>query len=1134
MRKRIALFLACFMMASLAFAQTRVTGTVISVEDGEPIPGASVLLEGTKTGVVTNAEGKFTLTVPASVKRLEVSCSGMIKQLVRVKPVVNVELETDNKAMDEVLVVAYGTSTKQAFTGSATVVGAEKIESLQSTNALDALTGHVAGVELYSLTGDPTNNNPSIRIRGISSMSAGTEPLIVVDGAPYGGDMNTINTNDVESMTVLKDAAATALYGSRGANGVILITTKKGERGDAKVTLDAKWGSNSRARREYKTVDNPGQYYEMYYSALNNYAKGNGMDDAAANLWANNNLTAANGFGLYYNVYNVPEGQLMIGQNGKLNPNARLGNVVNGYLLLPDNWLDAAYRHGLRQEYNVSVSKADEKSNFYASFGYINNEGITFNSSMENISGRLKADLQAKKWLKVGANMTFNHYNAKSMLEDGTSNSSANIFAAATQVAPIFPLYLRNPDGSIMVDPKNGLRRYDWGDGSNAGLSRPSFTGSNALQQQQVDVSQWEGNAFSATGFAEIRFLKDFKFTSLNTMNLDESRSTDLTNPYYGNYAGQNGILYKGHSRNLNYDLQQRLDWNHEFGLHDVGAMIGHDWYKSNYYTLSASRYNMFDPSILELNGAVNDNSGAGSYTTMYNNETYMARVQYNYALKYFLSATYSRQASSHFTKQDGRWWGNFYSASAAWVISEEKFMQNLKWVDFLKLKASYGEQGNDRIGNYLYTNRYSVVNGGGHPAVSASALKGNKDITWETIGEFNTGLEFDLFKNRLNGSIEYFWRKTSDMLYQFTLPRSSGFGGYYDNIGDMVNHGVEVELDAALVRKQNFKWNLGLNLTHYKNKITHMPDEKKTSTVYDFDGKAYSGYASGNMFIGEGLSMGSYYMSEYAGVYNKDTYKKTYQANENTAKATGGSATYDPSLDGSSMWWATRTYAAYDDEGKVILDPVYNEDGTPKVDEAGNPVTQVRTYTVKEAVTNYDDASEYVQNGCLLPKIYGGFNTNIQLYGFELGLDFAYQIGGKVYDYEYANFMGSPVSSSKGDNFHADLLNSWSVSNPNSDIPRFQFGDQYTAGRSTRFLTKASYLSLQNLTFAYNLPSTLLRKAKIDAVKLYVNASNVWLWSKRQGLDPRTAATNLSYGESNATLYSTIRTISAGVKVTF
>ena len=1105
MRKRIALFLTCFLMASLAFAQTmRVTGTVISVEDGEPIPGASVLLEGTKTGVVTDANGKFTMTVPSNVKRLEVSCTGMLKQLVRVKPVVNVELETDDNAMDEVLVVAYGTATKASFTGSATVVGAEKIEAIQSTNALDALTGHATGVEVYTPTGDPTNNNPSIRIRGISSLGAGTSPLIVVDGTPYGGDMNTINTADVESMTVLKDAAATSLYGARGANGVIMITTKSGKHhGEAKVTLDAKWGSNSRARRQYKTVNSPAQYYEMYYGALNSYAQNTlGYDATQANLWANQNLTATNSYGLGYNVYDVPEGQLMIGQNGKLNPNARLGKIVsyNGvdYLLMPDDWLDAAYSNGLRQEYNVNVSNATDKSNFYASFGYINNEGITYNSGMENINGRLKADYQAKKWLKLGGNMSYTHYNAQSMLADGSSNSSVNIFAFATQMAPIYPLYIRNADGSIMRDG-NGMRMYDWSDGRNAGLrNRPLLAGSNAVQVQQLDRYEWEGNAASATGFAEIRFLKDFKFTSTNTMNLDESRSTDLTNPYYGNYAGQNGILYKSHGRTWNYTFQQLLDWGHQYDKHDVSAMVGHEWYRSRFYTLGASKYNMFDPNNMELNGAVSDNSGASSYTTDYNNEAYFLRGQYNYDQKYFLFGSYRREASSRF-HPDNRW-GNFWSVGGAWVISQEKFMDNAKWVDFLKLKLSYGEQGNDNIGNYLYTNRYTVGNSGGNLAVTPSSTKGNKNITWETVGEVNTGLEFGLFGNRLTGGIEYFWRKTSDMLYFFNLPYSSGFNGYYDNIGDMVNHGVEVELNAEIFRTKNFKWNVGLNLTHYKNKITSMPDEKKTSTVYDFDGNAYSGYASGYMFLGEGLSIGSFYMPKYAGIYNENTWQTT------------GDAAYDASKAGMSMWWMDKSVSTT------------AEDGT------------VTTSIIKQATTDYSASTDYIVSESLLPKAYGGFNTTFELYGFDLGLDFAYQLGGKVYDSDYASFMGSPTSQAtgRGQNFHADLLDAWSATNTGSSIPRMQFNDLYTSSRSTRFLTNASYLSLQNLSFGYTLPAHVMRKVKIDRLRVYMNASNVWLWSKRQGLDPRTAATDLSYGEANMSYYSTIRTISAGVSVTF
>lgn len=1103
--KRIALFLTClFAVASLATAQTtKVTGTVVSAEDGEPIPGASVVIEGTKQGVVTDAEGKFTLTgIPAETKRLQISCAGMIPQMVKVKPYIAISLETDNKALDEVMVVAYGTATKAAFTGSATVVGADKIEALQSTNALDALTGHVAGVELYNPTGDPTNNNPTIRIRGIGSLNAGTSPLLVVDGTPYGGDMNTINTNDIESMTVLKDAAATSLYGARGANGVIAITTKKGKAGQgAKVTLDAKWGSNGRAQRDYVTVKNPGHYYETYYQSLRNYATNTlGYNAADANIFANQNLTAGNGYGLYMNIYDVPEGQYLIGSNGRLNPNARMGNIVTGesgqeYLLTADDWLKEAYNHGLRQEYNVSVSNATDKSNFYASFGYLNNDGITHNSSYESLTGRLKADLQAKPWLKVGGNMSYTHYNAEGMLEDGSSNSSANIFAIATHIAPIYPMYIRDGQGLIMTD-SNGLPMYDWADKkaqkdyAEAAGVRPYLPGSNAVQQQMLDRNTWEGNAMNATGFLEIRFAKDFKFTSTNTMNLDESRSTSLTNPYYGNYASSNGIVGKGHARTWSYALQQLLTWGHQYGKHDVDAMLGHEWYRGRYYTLSASKSNMFDPTNYELAGAVTDGSNANSYTTDFNTEAYFARAQYNYAQKYFLSAQYRREASSRFSSEDGRWWGNFYSVGAAWDISQEKFMKDQKIVNFLKYKLSYGELGNDNIGSYLYTNRYSIGNSGGNAAATISSAKGNKDITWETTGEMNTGIEFGLWNNRLSGGIEYYWRKTRDMLYSFSLPVSYGFTGYYDNIGDMLNHGVEVELNADIFRTKNFTWNVGVNFSHFKNKITFMPDDKKTTTAYTLDGKEYHGYASGNMFIGEDLCRSTYYMAEYAGIYTQET-----------AALTG--ETYDPSLAGSSMWWKD----VYDAEGN----------------RTGEKVT----------TTKYSDATKYL-SGNIVPKLYGGFNTRFDVYGFDLTFDFAYQIGGKVYDNDYATFMGSPTSNGKGDNFHADLLNAWTPENTSTDIPRLQWGDEYSNGRSTRFLTKGSYLSLQNLSFGYTLPSDLVRKAKIDKVRVYLNASNVWLWSKRQGLDPRTAMTSLSYGQSVISYYSIVRTISAGVNVTF
>ncbi len=1103
MGKKILMLFACFLMtAGMAFAQKTVTGTVVDGDTGEPIVGAAVKIKGSNKGTLTDINGKYTLAdVPSDNQILVVSFMGMKTLEVPAKNASKLTMSATTSDLDEVMVVAYGTTTKAQFTGSAKVVGTEELEQIQSTNALDALTGHVAGVELFNPTGDPANNTPTMRIRGITSIQAGTSPLIILDGTPYSGDMNTINNSDIESMTVLKDAAANALYGARGANGVIVITTKRAKAGaGAKVTLDAKWGSNSRARREYKTIDDPRQYYETYYTSLKNYAL-NSMkySNQNAHVWANNNLTSQGGYGLFYNIYNVPDGQTLIGLNGKFNPNATMGNIVNydgvDYMMMADDWMDEVYHNGLRQEYNVNVSNATDKSNFMASFGYLDNEGITDNSNFTRFNGRLKADVQAKPWLKVGANMSYTHYSAQRLDEDGSSNSSANIFAISSQIAPIYPLYLRDGNGVIMKDG-NGFTMYDWGgkNGSWMGIDRPYLGNANAISDTYLNDNSYEGNAATATGFGEIRFAKDFKFTSTNTITLDETRYSSYTNPYYGQNASLNGSLSKSHSRGFTYAFQQLLDWGHVYGKHDVNVMVGHESYRSKGYYLSASKSSMFDPNNHELDGAVT-NGSAGSYTTDYNNEGYFGRAQYNYDGRFFGSASYRRDASSRF-HPDHRW-GGFFSVGAAWVLSKENFMEDIDWVDFLKFKLSYGEQGNDNIGSYRYTNTYGIVNANGNPAATPLNM-GNKEISWEKNGNLNLGFDFELFDNRLSGTVEYFWRKTSDMLFSFPLPDSYGFTSYYANVGDMKNQGVEVDLNAEIIRTKELKWNVGLNLTHYKNKIVMLPEQRKTTTTHE----GYEGFASGNFFLGEGLSMYSFYMPEYAGIYSEDTWKQT------------GDASYDASKAGHSMWYTTNYKK--DANGEIVKD------------SEGNPIEDGRVKT-----TDYSSAEDYLV-GKMVPKIYGGFSTNLQFRGFDFGADFAYQLGGKVYDSDYATFMGVPTTGNKGTNFHQDLLNAWTSTN-GSDIPRNQFGSSEDASSlSSRFLTSANYLSLQNLTFGYTLPTSVLKKAQIEKIRLYLNCSNVWLWTARRGLDPRTAMINTGYGLSNGSYYSTMRTISAGVNVTF
>ena len=1058
MEKRLTMILAClFLSIGMALAQKAVTGTVVSQEDGQPIIGATIRVVGANVGAVTDADGKFSLSMPSGHNKLKVTYVGMVDQDVTVKGnSVRVVLAPDETNLDEVMVVAYGTAKKSAFTGSAAVVKSDDIAKNSSSNAMSALTGKVSGVQINSATGAPGQESFSIRIRGISSINAGNNPLVIVDGAPYNGDINNLNQNDIASMTVLKDAASAALYGARGANGVVIITTKNGREGTSAITVDAKWGANTRGVEFYNTVESPAAYYEAYYQSLKNYRTGLGDDAMTAHKWALNNMFSG-GYDLGYNVYTVPEGQDLIGPNGKLNPNATLGRIVNyngnDYMLYPDSWRDAAYQTGLRQEYNITATGSNDKGSFYGSAGYLKNEGISIGSDYERFTGRLKADYQLRPWLKLSGNFNYAHYNANSLSDDG-GTTVGNIFMVKN-MAPIYPLYIRDAAGNILQDSKTGLAQYDWGDGSIIGLTRPTMTGSNPIFANQFNKNENEGNSLDATGTAEIRFLKDFKFTSANTVMLDETRFTTTYNPYYGQFAANNGSIEKSHVRTWSYNYQQLLNWHHLFDKHDVEIMLGHEYYRTRYYLLSASKNNVFSVFNDELAGAVNTGS-MNSYTTDYNVEGWFGRAQYNYDNKYFGSLSYRRDASSRF-HPDHRW-GNFWSFGGAWIISKEKWF-NAPWVDELKFKASYGEQGNDNISDYLYTDTYSIVPSGNGSGVTPASTKGNETITWEKNGNLNTGFEFSFFRGRLSGSIEYFYRRTSDMLAFFALPASSGWSGYYDNIGNMQNMGVEVELDGTPIRTKDFEWGINLNFTAYKNKITSIADKNKTMTVEGSDG-----YSSGMYYYGEGESLYTFYMPKYAGV------------NEN----------------GQSMFYKT------DEDGKVTT-----------------------TTTPGEAT--------YYLCGTALPWAYGGFGTRFSYKGFDLAVDFSYQLGGQIYDSDYAGMMGI-TSTGRGHAIHADLLNSWTEENPNTNIPKLVIDDTSATTTSDRFLTSASYLSLQNLNFGYTFSDKLMSKVGIGKLRVYLTATNLWLWSKRQGLDPRQSIT----GGASSAYYSAMRTISGGITVTF
>jgi len=1061
MKKKLIVFtLGMLMCCSLTLGQTRsVTGQVTD-SNGEPVVGATVIVKGnSRIGVLTDIDGRFVLNnVPSNASRLVVSFVGMATQEVDAKAKVMVQLEEEQTLLEETVVVAFGEQKRSAFTGSAAVLDSKKIEQKQLTNVISALQGEAAGVQMINNSGDPTAT-PELRIRGFSSISAGKDPLIIVDGSPYEGGLNNLNPADVSNITVLKDAASSALYGARGANGIVLITTKKAQTGNAQITVNAKIGASTRIKRDYQTISNVGQYYETYYKALYNYAvNSQNMTAYQAHTFANSTLgRPSNEGGLGYMVMQAPAGQYLIGENGRLNPNATVGALTTcdgqSYYLQPDNWMDAATRTGSRQEYNINANGGTDKLQYYASFGYLKTEGISRASDFERYSLRLKANYQARKWLHMGSNVSYTR--SKSNFVSGSGN---NLFYFAQHIAPIYPVYLRDAQGSIMRDSNGSM--YDYGDGAVNGLDRPYQPKYNPLQDVDLNTSNNGEHQFSVAGNIDVTPLEGLKLTVNGTSTVETRRFNSTSNPFYG-YSSDlypTGYVYQGEDETYTLNFQQLANYKRSFGAHHMELLLGHENYQMDFDYLWGSRQGMASYfGNQTLAGAVTiDNTNSSRQN--YNSEGYFVRAQYDFAERYFASASFRRDASSRF-HPDHRW-GSFFSLGGAWIVSKEEWMAPAaSWLNMLKLKGSFGQVGNDNIGDFLYTDTYKTVNSDGNVGLILSSI-GNENITWETLNNLNVGLEFELFKSRLRGNVEYFYKLTTDMLCFVAAPKSMGYGGSYDNIGDMLNRGVEIELSGDVIRTRNLTWTLSANATLYKNEIVKIADKLRTKHE---DGHA--GYSSGDYYYGEGLPLYTWYMPRYAGVNHE----------------------------GRSTWYYTQS------------------DGT------------------LATTTSYSDADYYVSDDPN-PWIYGGFSTSLRYRSLDFSMSFAYSLGGKAYDNGYSDLMTNPTQSLTGEAIHRDMLDAWSEDNLGSDIPRWQYNDQNTSAYSDRFLQDASWLSLSNINLGYTLPASLIRKAGLSSLRLYVSAENVYYWTTRRGFDPRGSFS----GDISTSTYSPTRSISGGFTVSF
>ena len=615
MKRKLMLLLAClFVGIGLVTAQTqKVTGVVISEEDGQPVIGASVLVKGTQIGAITGVDGDFTLpNVPSSAKTLVISYIGMQTQEVAIKPSLKVVMKSDTEMLDEVMVVAYGTAKKSAFTGSASVIKSETLEKRQVSNLSNALSGTVSGVQTQSTNGQP-GTSATVRIRGIGSMYASNNPLYVVDGIPYEGDISAVNSQDIESMTVLKDAAAAALYGARGANGVILVTTKKGKSGDTQISLDARWGVNSRLVKNYDVLQNANTYMETAYSALyNGYLYNSGYTAERAYQLANTDLFPKLG----YQVYTIPDGQYLIGRNGKLNPYAALGYSDGDYYYTPDNWSDEMFQSNLRQEYNLSVSGGSDKLSYYLSASYLNDEGIIENSGFERISTRMNVDYQAKKWLKLGVNLSYSNVTSRSPGDQDTdaATSSGNAFFVGNFIAPIYPMYVRNADGSFKYNTNTGYHVYDYGDGESTNFTRNFMSMSNPMSGFLYDTEKYLMDILNGKWYAKVDIIDGLSLTASLGLHIDNTRQHSVGNKYYGQSASYGGSVMQYSSRVYSLDQQYLLNYKKSFGNHNLDILAGYesmDFNTESHYILG---YNMYSDNNWTASNIIDRKNGSGSY----------------------------------------------------------------------------------------------------------------------------------------------------------------------------------------------------------------------------------------------------------------------------------------------------------------------------------------------------------------------------------------------------------------------------------------------------------------------------------------------------------------------------------------
>jgi TonB-linked SusC/RagA family outer membrane protein len=1056
----------------VALAQQVVTGSVTD-QEGMPLPGATVVIKGTSSATTADFDGNYTIAAKNG-DVLVISYVGYSAAEVTVDgATANAALSTSND-LDEVVVTGYGTFSKEKFTGSAVTLSGEALSKKNVSNITSALLGEAVGVTVVNTSGQP-GSAATVRVRGrTGSINGNSAPLYVVDGIPFSGGINAINPNDIESTTILKDAAATAIYGNRGANGVILITTKRGSADETRITVDVKTGTNMDYLPRYSVIESPERYTEIVWESIRNRFVGLGYSEAVAASIANTGLFNPDGIRGYnlgfdngYNMWTTKGDALIDPATGKF-----YEGISRKYT--PENWRDYAFQNSARNEANLSISGGGKNMTYFYSVGALEDVGYSINSNFKRYNTRLNLDFKPLDWLNWRADIayTFTDSNA-----NGQSSDSGSVFWTTANMPRIYPLFQRDANGEKIKDVYGGYQ-YDYGEVYSRGFS--GLTNSIADAHYNSDFAH--SNRFGTNQNINIKLNDNFNTETTFSYYLQEGDSTYRSDPFYGSSRGQGGYISKSTSEFKQWVIRNAVRYNQDFDNGDtvIDAYVAHESESRESYGMNANKFNLVDPQGVELYNAVVNNTSTSS-TSIVSREAIVGFAKLSIKDKYFFSGDIRRDGSSIFAETK---WGTFGSLSAAWIISKEDYFES-DIFEFLKIKASYGVLGEALgQGGYPGYDSYSIQNVDGEPSIGFVS-KGNPNLTWERGEQFNIGIEFE--SGIFEGSLETYVKNRNDMFFTQNFGPSIGYRSIIVNDGGIRNTGTEFDITANFVDTDDFKLSLNVLGSIERNQITEMPFDPSVNRRKIID-------PSGAFALAKGYSSYEYYMRDYAGV-NPDTGYAQWYRNFDDKNANG----------------------AYD-AGERIEDlheyKVLNPDAT----------------ILEDTVEKYTDATKRFSGKVALPDLSGAFTINAEYKAFDLTAIFTYGIGGYAYDSAYRDFMDNATASNM-QQLHSDIEKRWQNPGDVTDVPLLNSNLQTNqASTSTRFLVEADYLNFANLQIGYSIPSDLTKKISASSARIFLTGDNLMILTKRDGFNP---TYSLSGGTGRYT-YEPMTTISAGLTINF